>query len=84
VTRRDPAGNEDDGARALTLPPSHEQLLAEVALEIQTMTQQKRSPLSGYRPDADGTAPGDQVLEELRGVQRLVAARAEPEEAVSG
>jgi hypothetical protein len=63
-----------------TNPPSREQLLAEVALEIQGMAQRKQSPLGGYRPAADGGPAGEQVLEELRAVQALVAARATPEE----
>jgi hypothetical protein len=62
-----------------TNPPSREQLLAEVALELQALTQQRHNPLKGYRP-AKGEAPGDQVLEELREVQAIVAARATPEE----
>ncbi len=66
--------------KSATNPPSREQLLAEVALEIQAMTQEKRSPLRGYRPSGDGPPAGEQVLEELRAVHALVAARAEPEE----
>jgi hypothetical protein len=66
--------------KSATSPPSREQLLAEVALEIQAMTQQKRSPLAGYRPAADGPPAGEQVLAELRAAQALVAAKAEPEE----
>lgn len=69
--------------KSATNPPSREQLLAEVALEIQAMAQQRRSPLRGYRPSADGPPAGEQVLEELRAVQALVAARAEPEEAAA-
>jgi hypothetical protein len=65
--------------RSATNPPSREQLLAEVALELQALTQQRHNPLKGYRP-AKGEAPGDQVLEELRDVQAIVAARATPEE----
>jgi hypothetical protein len=65
--------------RAATNPPSREQLLAEVALELQALTQQRHNPLKDYRP-AKGEAPGDQVLEELREVQAIVAARATPEE----
>src|SRR5688500_674061 len=61
-------------------PPSREQLLAEVALDIQGMVQQRHSPLAGYRPTADGGPPGDQVLEELRAVRSLVAAKAASEE----
>ena len=69
--------------KSATNPLSREQLLAEVALEIQAMTQQKRSPLSGYRPAADGAPAGEQVLEEVRAVQALVAAKAEPDEAAA-
>ena len=65
--------------KSSTNPPSREELLAEVALELNAMTQQRQNPLKGYRP-AKGEAPGDQVLEELRAVQALVAARATPEE----
>jgi hypothetical protein len=65
-----------------TNPPSREQLLAEVALEIQAKRQQKQSPLGGYRPTADGPV-GEQVLEELRAAQALVATKASPEEAAA-
>ena len=66
--------------KSATNPPSREQLLAEVALEVQAMAQQKQSPLAGYRPSAEGSPWGEQVLEELRAVQALVAAKAEPDE----
>ena len=69
--------------KSATNPPSREQLLAEVALEIQAMAQQRQSPLKGYRPSADGPPAGEQVLEELRAVSALVAAKAEPEEAAA-
>ena len=69
--------------KTATNPPSREQLLAEVALDVQAMTQQKKSPLSGYRPTAEGKPWGEQVLEELRGVQALVAAKAAPDEAAA-
>ena len=65
--------------KSATNPPSREQLVAEVALELQALTQQRQNPLKGYKPTG-GAAPGEQVLEELRGVQALVAARATPEE----
>ena len=65
--------------KSSTNPPSREQLLAEVALELNAMTQQRQNPLKGYKP-AKGEAPGEQILEELRAVQALVAARATPEE----
>jgi hypothetical protein len=66
-----------------TNPPSREQLLAEVALEIQAKTQQKQSPLGGYRPTSEGPPAGEQVLEELRAAQALVAAKAQPDEAAA-
>jgi hypothetical protein len=65
--------------KSATNPPSREQLLAEVALEIQGLTQQRHNPLKGYQL-TKGEAPGKQVLEELRSVQAIVAARATPEE----
>ena len=65
--------------KSATNPPTREQLLAEVALEIQAMTQQKRNPLKGYQPSKT-LPPGPQVLDELRAVQDLVAAKATTEE----
>ena len=69
--------------KSATNPPSHEQLLAEVALEIQAMVQQRHNPLKGYKPTAAGSSPGDQVLEELRAVQAIAKAKAEPDEAAA-
>jgi hypothetical protein len=62
--------------RAATLPPSQEELLASVALDIQAMTQHKQNPLGDFKPRG-----GQQVLEELKGVNQLVTAKATPEEA---
>lgn len=61
--------------RSATNPPSREQLLTEVALDIQSMAQQKKHPLKGYKPGS-----GSQILDELRSVKELVAAKATPEE----
>lgn len=68
--------------KSATNPPSREQLLAEVALELQALTQQRHNPLKGYKP-SHTEMPGDQVLEELREVQAIVATRATPEEATA-
>ena len=65
--------------KSATNPPSREQLLAEAALEIQALSQQRHNPLKGYQL-AKGEAPGAQVLAELTAVQAIVAARATPEE----
>ncbi len=62
-----------------TNPPSREQLLTEVALDIQAEVQAKRHPLKGYKP-TQGKAPGEEVLSEIREVQALVAAKATAEE----
>lgn len=64
--------------KSATNPPSHEQLLTEVALEIQAMTQQKQNPVKDYKP-SDGAA----ILEELTAVMAVVKAKATPEEAAA-
>ncbi len=56
--------------RSATLPPSQEELLASVALDVQAMAQQKQNPLGDYKPTG-----GHQVLDELRGVNEIVTAR---------
>jgi hypothetical protein len=68
--------------RSATNPPSREQLLTEVALDIQAQVQQHHNPIKGYRPTGD-TPPGEQVLQELREVQALVSAKASAEEATA-
>lgn len=86
ITLADPGGPIEAAKESMatiktaTNPPSREQLLAEVALDVQAMTQQRQNPLSGYKPTAEGS-PGQQVLEELRAVQAIVAAKAAPDEA---
>jgi hypothetical protein len=66
--------------KAATNPPSREQLLSDVALDLQAMVQGHQNPLKGFKPEGSGPA-GDQVVDELRNVQALVAAKAEPAEA---
>ena len=68
--------------RSTINPPSREQLLTEVALEVQAMTQQHQNPLKGYKPTTGGSA-GEQVLEELHAVQEIVVAKATPDEAAA-
>jgi hypothetical protein len=64
--------------KSATSPPSREQLLTEVALDVQAMAQQRKHPLKGYKPASQPA--GEAVLEELREVRALVAAKATPEE----
>ena len=65
--------------RTATNPPTREQLLTEVALDVQTEVQAKRNPLKGFKPSGT-SGPGDQVLAEITAVQAIVAARATEEE----
>ena len=65
--------------KTATNPPTREQLLADVALDIQSMTQQRQNPLSDFKVTDAGQA-GQQILDELRAVKELVAAKAAPEE----
>ena len=62
--------------RSATLPPSQEELLAAVALDIQALAQDVQDPLGYFKPRG-----GQQVLEELRGVNELVTAKATSQEA---
>ncbi|HEU4898122.1 MAG TPA: hypothetical protein VFX88_11260 [Actinomycetota bacterium] len=62
--------------RSATLPPSQQELLAAVALDIQAMTQHRQNPLADFKPRG-----GQQVLEELKAVNALVTAKATAEEA---
>lgn len=86
ITLADPGGPIEAAKESMasiksaTNPPSREQLLTEMALDIQAMTQQRHNPLKGFKPSGDRPA-GDQIVEELRGVQELVTAKADPEEA---
>ncbi|WP_180936131.1 hypothetical protein [Nocardioides ungokensis] len=68
--------------KSATNPPSREQLLTEVALDVQAMTQQRHNPLKGYKPTKD-REPGEQILDELHSVQALVAEKATPDEAAA-
>ena len=66
--------------KSATNPPSREQLLAEVALELQGMVQQRQNPLKSMHFTKE-SSPGVQILDELRAVQAIVAAKATAEEA---
>jgi len=65
--------------RAATVPPSQEELLAAVALDIEAMIQQKHNPAKDFKPKTAPTA-GAEILDELRTVDGIVAAKATPEE----
>jgi len=61
--------------RSATLPPSQEELLSSVALDVQALAQQRQNPLGDFRPTG-----GQQVLDELRAVNEIVTAKASPQE----
>src|SRR3954451_6895268 len=65
--------------RAATNPPTREQLLGEIALDIQAQLQAHHNPVKGYRPTGS-TPPGEQVLQELSDVRAIVDQHATPEE----
>jgi hypothetical protein len=66
--------------RAATVPPSQEELLSAVALDIQAALQQKQNPAKDFKPSSAPTAAAE-ILDELRGVDAIVSAKATPEEA---
>ena len=74
------AGKEQMAAiRGATNPPSREQLLTDVALDVQEMTQKREHPLKGYRPPGGGD-PRDALLAELHATRDLIAPKATPAE----
>jgi hypothetical protein len=85
ISLADPGGPFEMGretmatVRSATNPPSREQLLSEIALDLQDMTQHKQNPLKDFKV-AKGSAPGAQVLAELGAVSALVKAKASEEE----
>jgi hypothetical protein len=65
--------------KSATNPPSREPLLADVALDIQAMTQQRQNPVGDLKLTKD-RPPGQQILSELRAVSGIVMSKATPEE----
>ena len=64
--------------KSATNPPSREQLLSEVALDIQSMTQQRQNPLRDFKPQAP-----EQILDEVRAATDIVSSKATAEEAAA-
>jgi hypothetical protein len=88
VSLSDPGGPIEAGKeqmatiRTTMAPPSREQLLSEVALDVQAMAQRREHPLKGYRP-AEGADPREQLVEELGATRSLVESKATPEESAA-
>jgi hypothetical protein len=61
--------------KAATNPPTGEQLVAEIAAELQSMAQQRQNPLSDFKPQAR-----EGIVDELGAVSGIVSSKATAEE----
>ena len=68
--------------KSATNPPSREQLLAEIALDIQAMTQEGQNPLRDFKPTKESD-PRQQMVEELSAVTAIVSSKATAEESAA-
>jgi hypothetical protein len=68
--------------RSAAVPPSEEELLLSVAHDIQALGQKKQNPMGDFKP-TNAAQAGQQVLDELRAANEIVAAKATPEEAMA-
>ena len=88
ITLADPGGPIEAAKESMasvksaTNPPTREQLITEVALDIQAQVQQHHNPAKGFKPTGS-KAPGEEVLDELREVHALVASKASAPEAAA-
>jgi hypothetical protein len=88
VTFADPGGpieaskEQMAAIRGAMNPPSREELLTDVALDVQGMSQQREHPLKGYRP-AGGGDPREALLEELHATRAVIEFKATPAEATA-
>jgi hypothetical protein len=53
-----------------------------VANDVRSLTEQKQSPMGDFKP-TNAALAGQQILDELRAVDEIVAAMATPEEAAA-
>lgn len=66
--------------RAMQSPPEDGELTRSIAEEIRTLTQRRGNPLADFKVQP-GPMAGEQVLDELREVGRIVREKADPAEA---
>ncbi len=66
--------------KAATAPPSQEELLLDVSQDLRQLAQEKQNPMADFQVDK-GALAGQQILDELRGVNEILEAKATPEEA---
>jgi hypothetical protein len=65
--------------RAAVTPPGQEELLVAVAHDLMAVLQQKENPMTGFKVENAALA-GQQIVDELREVDRIVTEKATPEE----
>jgi hypothetical protein len=66
--------------KAATAPPSQEELLLTVSQDLTKLAQEKQNPMADFQVDK-GALAGQQILDELRGVNGILEEKATPEEA---
>lgn len=66
--------------RAASAPPSQEELLVAVSQDLMRLAQEKQNPMGDFKVDK-GVLAGQQILDELRGVNEILEAKATAEEA---
>jgi hypothetical protein len=66
--------------KAVTAPPSREELLLDVSQDLRQLAQEKQNPMADFQVDK-GALAGQQILDELRDVNEILEAKAPPEEA---
>jgi hypothetical protein len=65
--------------RSASVPPTEEELLLSIARDIQALAQKKQNPMGDFKP-TNAALAGQQVLDELRAANEIVAAKATPQE----
>jgi hypothetical protein len=66
-------GAADEGGRG--------ELVGAIAKDVAAEAKERKNPLSGFKPR--GALAGEEILEELRGANRIVTEKAAPEDAVA-
>jgi hypothetical protein len=65
--------------RSASVPPSEEELLLAISQDVQALAKNKENPMGGFKP-TNAALAGQEVLDELRAVNEMVAAKATAEE----
>ena len=68
--------------KAASSPPSSEELLTALSQDIMAMAQKKENPVGDFKIEQSSLA-ANQILDELKGANEIVTAKATPEEAAA-